>query len=74
MLKDGGSLSHRRTVQHPKSRDRIHEASDARLKPVTVSGLTSSRLEGGRLVEEFSSWDTFGMMQLLGAVPAPARA
>src|SRR5688500_18586205 len=43
-------------------------------REVTVSGLTISRLEGGRIVEEFQNWDTFGMMQQLGAIPALARA
>jgi predicted ester cyclase len=43
-------------------------------KQVTVSGLTISRLEGGKIVEEFLNWDTFGMMQQLGAVPALAHA
>jgi steroid delta-isomerase-like uncharacterized protein len=43
-------------------------------KQVTVSGLTISRLEGGKIVEEFQNWDTLGMMQQLGAVPALAYA
>jgi steroid delta-isomerase-like uncharacterized protein len=43
-------------------------------KQVTVSGLTISRLEGGKIVEEFQNWDTFGMMQQLGVVPELAYA
>jgi steroid delta-isomerase-like uncharacterized protein len=43
-------------------------------KQVTVSGLTISRLEGGKIVEEFQNWDNFGMMQQLGAVPELAHA
>jgi steroid delta-isomerase-like uncharacterized protein len=43
-------------------------------KQVTVSGLTISRLEDGKIVEEFQNWDTFGMMQQLGATPALAHA
>jgi steroid delta-isomerase-like uncharacterized protein len=43
-------------------------------KQVTVSGLTMSRLEGGKIVEEFQNWDALGMMQQLGAVPALAYA
>jgi hypothetical protein len=39
-----------------------------------LSGLTISRLEDGKIVEEFHNWDTFGMMQQLGAVPALAHA
>lgn len=43
-------------------------------KEVTVSGLTFSRLESGIVVEEWTNWDTLGMLVQLGAVPAPARA
>ena len=43
-------------------------------KQVTVSGLTISRLKGGKIVEEYQNWDNFGMMQQLGAVPELARA
>ncbi len=43
-------------------------------KQVTVSGLTISRLENDKIVEEHQNWDTFGMMQQLGAVPALAHA
>jgi steroid delta-isomerase-like uncharacterized protein len=42
-------------------------------KRVTVSGLTISRLEDDKIVEEFQNWDTFGMMQQLEAVPALAQ-
>ena len=43
-------------------------------KEVTVSGLTISRLEGGQVVEEWTNWDTLGMLVQLGAIPEPARA
>jgi steroid delta-isomerase-like uncharacterized protein len=43
-------------------------------KQVTVSGLTISRLVGGKVVEEFQNWDTFGMLQQLDAIPALAHA
>ena len=43
-------------------------------KEVTVSGLTLSRLENGMVVEEWTTWDTLGMLMQLGAVPAPAQA
>ena len=44
-----------------------------RYTPV-YSGLTISRLEGGKVVEEFQNWDTFGMMRQLDAVPEMAHA
>jgi len=43
-------------------------------KQVTVSGLTLSRLSNGKVVEEYTNWDTFGMMQRLGVVPELAHA
>jgi predicted ester cyclase len=43
-------------------------------KQVTISGLTISRLEGDMLIEDWTTWDTLGMLVQLGAVPAPARA
>ena len=43
-------------------------------KQVTVSGITISRIDGGKIAEEWSNWDTLGMMQQLGAVPAATTA
>jgi predicted ester cyclase len=41
-------------------------------KDITVSGQTISRLAGGKIVEEYTNWDTLGMLQQIGAIPAPA--
>ena len=43
-------------------------------KEVTVSGLTLSTLERGRVVEQWTTWDRLGMLVQLGAVPAAAEA
>jgi predicted ester cyclase len=43
-------------------------------KEVTVTGLTISRLEGGKVVEEFQNWDFSGMLRQIEAAPALARA
>ena len=43
-------------------------------KDVTVTGMTISRFAGGKVVEEWSTWDTLGMLVQLGVIPAPARA
>jgi steroid delta-isomerase-like uncharacterized protein len=43
-------------------------------KQVTISGITLSRLANGKVVEEYTNWDTFGMMQQLGVVPELAHA
>jgi steroid delta-isomerase-like uncharacterized protein len=43
-------------------------------REVTVSGLTISRLENGKVVEEWITWDTLEMLVQLGAIPATASA
>jgi steroid delta-isomerase-like uncharacterized protein len=43
-------------------------------KQVTVSGITISRVKNGKVVEEWSNWDTLGLLQQLGAVPQMAGA
>ena len=43
-------------------------------KQVTVSGITISRVENGKVVEEWQNWDTLGMLQQLGVVPEMAGA
>jgi predicted ester cyclase len=43
-------------------------------KQVTVSGITISRVEKGKVVEEWINWDTLGMLQQLGVVPQMAAA
>ena len=43
-------------------------------RDVVVSGTTLSRVENGKIVEEWSNWDTLGMLQQIGAVPAAAPA
>ncbi len=42
-------------------------------RDVTVTGLTISRLEDGRIVEDWTTWDTLGMLVQLGAIPQHAR-
>jgi predicted ester cyclase len=43
-------------------------------KEVTVTGITISRVENGKVVEERQVWDALGMLVQIGAVPAPAAA
>ncbi len=43
-------------------------------KTITTTGITIFRLENGKIVEEWSESDLIGMLQQLGAFPAPAEA
>ena len=38
--------------------------------PVTVQGLDGLRIEGGKIVEYWQSWDRLGFYQQLGVVPS----
>jgi len=42
-------------------------------RSVSVTGMLISRIEGGKFVEEWVNWDTLGLLQQVGAVPAPAQ-
>jgi steroid delta-isomerase-like uncharacterized protein len=39
--------------------------------PVTVTGITIHRLEGGKIAEEWEMFDMLGIMQQIGTVPPP---
>jgi steroid delta-isomerase-like uncharacterized protein len=43
-------------------------------KQATVTGITIDRIVNGRFVESWTNWDTLGLMQQLGVVPALATA
>jgi len=43
-------------------------------KQVTIGGITISHVKNGKVVEEWSNWDTLGMLQQLGVVPEMAGA
>lgn len=40
-------------------------------KQVTITGITIDRISGGQIVERWHQIDTMGMMQQIGAIPAP---
>jgi steroid delta-isomerase-like uncharacterized protein len=43
-------------------------------KEATVTGMTIDRIVDGRIVESWTNWDTLGLLQQLGVVPAMAVA
>ncbi len=38
---------------------------------VEITGITISRIEGGKIAEDWINYDALGMMQQVGAIPAP---
>jgi predicted ester cyclase len=43
-------------------------------KRVTVSGIWLHRVDGGQIVESWNTWDSLGLLQQLGVVPALGQA
>jgi steroid delta-isomerase-like uncharacterized protein len=43
-------------------------------RQTTVTGITIDRIADGRIVETWTNWDTLGLLQQLGAIPAMAEA
>jgi steroid delta-isomerase-like uncharacterized protein len=43
-------------------------------KKVSVDGMTIHHIAGGKIMDSHSNWDTLGMMQQLGAIPALGKA
>jgi steroid delta-isomerase-like uncharacterized protein len=43
-------------------------------REISVDALSLLRIENGKIAEHWCVWDTLGLMQQIGAVPAPAHA
>jgi predicted ester cyclase len=43
-------------------------------KDVVVTGQTFARVRDGKIVEDWTNWDTLGMLQQIGAIPTGAAA
>ena len=39
-------------------------------RAVTAAGIGIYRIAGGKIAEEWLNWDTLGLMQQLGVIPA----
>ena len=40
-------------------------------KAVAIPGISILRIAGGKIAEHWLNWDTLGLLQQLGAIPAP---
>jgi steroid delta-isomerase-like uncharacterized protein len=40
-------------------------------KPIKITGIHVHRIAGGKIVEAWANWDTLGLMQQIGIIPAP---
>src|SRR5581483_1807290 len=40
---------------------------------ISVTGMTVGKIKGGKLIESWGNWDTLGLLQQLGVLPAEAK-
>ena len=40
-------------------------------KPITLTGMITDRISGGKIVEKWFEYDAIGLMMQIGAIPAP---
>jgi steroid delta-isomerase-like uncharacterized protein len=40
-------------------------------KQATITGISMLTIAGGKVAEQYTNWDTLGMLQQLGVIPAP---
>ena len=68
---EGGKVATRWTVRGTHQGEMMGAAPTG--NQVTFTGTQTDYIWGGKMVESWSNWDTLGMLQQIGAVPAPGR-
>ncbi len=71
-IADGGTVVTRWSAKGTHEGDLM--GMPATGKQATVTGITIDRIVDGRIAESWTNWDTLGMLQQLGAIPALATA
>lgn len=67
-LAEGDKVSTRWTIRGTHQGE-IEEFGPPTGKQIELKGISISRIEGGKIVEEWNSYDNLGVMQQLGLVP-----
>lgn len=67
---EGGTVATRWTARGTHQGELMGIAPTGR--QATVTGITIDRIEDGKIVESWTNWDTLGLLQQLGVVPAAA--
>jgi steroid delta-isomerase-like uncharacterized protein len=67
-IAEGDKVSTRWTIRGTHQGE-IEEFGPPTGKQIELKGISISRIEGGKIVEEWNSYDNLGVMQQLGLVP-----
>jgi len=68
VLAEGDKVVTRVTI-HGTHEGEVEEFGPPTGRQVETQGITIHRIEGGKIVEEWNSWDNMSLMQQLGLVP-----
>lgn len=71
-LAEGDKVANRWTVRATHQGE--FQGVPATDEPVTITGISIYRVAGGKIVEGWTQADMLGLLQQLGAVPAPEQA
>ena len=69
-IAEGALVTTRWTLRAIHQREVVGVAPTGR--QLTVTGISLWRITGGKIVEEWAEWDQLGLLQQIGAIPAPA--
>jgi steroid delta-isomerase-like uncharacterized protein len=72
VLAEGDGVAVRWTARGTHQREL--QGIPATNKQVTVTGMDLYRLDNGKIAEHWGTWDQLGLLQQLGAIPAPEQA
>ena len=72
ILAEGDKVAYRYTLRATHSRSWRGAAATG--KPITITGISITRLRDGKSAELWSNTDALGLVQQLGLMPAPGQA
>ena len=71
MIGEGDKVAHRFTIRGTHRGDLMGVPASG--KPVEFTGMLVSRFDDGKVIEERENLDSLGLLQQIGAVPAPGN-
>lgn len=73
VIAEGGKVVTRWTMRGTHQGD-VTELGPPTGRQIEIEGITSHRIEDGKIVEEWARYDNLGLMQQLGAIPEQQQA
>ena len=71
LIAEGNEVAYRWTARGTQQGEFLGVAQTG--KGITATGMVYFRFAAGKIAESWINWDAWGLIQQLGASPAPAR-